>query len=186
MNAENTFEFNSVKYKEFLASFRNSSEEEVSLIVLAGPYHSNRNAALNELKREVYSEPIEIDLSDYISPYEEECYQNLDELFDSIDENASLVIFKKAELLNGVYTSYSSSAVKYGSPQVKYFLNKIENLNTAAVIEYKNLDELDRMVSRKADAVILFKEPSSLIDRLFWKIKNVHVHGSSFLSPRFH
>ena len=186
MSSENTFEYNSVNYKEFLKKFRNLSDSEHSLIVYAGPFSTNRKASLDELKREVIGEPVEIDLAELVTPYEEESYTNLDECFASIDENAPLVIFKNAEQLNGVYTGFTGSVVKYASPQEKYFLKNVDKIKAPVVVEFKEFDQLDRMMTRKADAVVLFKAPSSFIEKLAWKVQNVHVHGSHFLSPRPH
>lgn len=186
MNAQNTFEYNSLNYKEFLKKFRTQDQSKHTFIVFAGPFATNRNAALDELKREVLGEALEIDLADIIIPHEEETYQNLDKCIQSISENAPLIIFKNAEQLNGVYTAFTSSVVKYATPQEKYFLKKIKEINTPVVLEFKDFDQLDRMVVRMADAVVLFKAPSSLIEKLAWKVRNIHVHGSRFLSPRPH
>ena len=186
MNTENSFEYNSVNYKEFLKRFRNLGESKHTLIVYAGPFTINREASLDELKREVIGEPVVIDLAEIVTPYEEESYANIDECISSIDEKAPLVIFKNAEQLNGVYTGFTSSVVKYASPQEKYFLKNVSKIKAPVVLEFKEFDQLDRMVTRKADDVVLFKAPSSLIEKLAWKVQNVHVHGSHFLSPRPH
>ncbi|MEQ8525614.1 hypothetical protein [Gracilimonas sp.] len=186
MNAENTFEYNSVNYKEFLKKFRNTDSSKHTLIVYAGPFTTNRKASIDELKREVIGEAVVIDLAEVVTPYEEESYANIDECLSSIDDKAPLVIFKNAEQLNGVYTGFSGSVVKYASPQEKYFLKNVNKIKAPVVLEFKEFDQLDRMVVRKADSVVLFKAPSSLIERLAWKVQNVHVHGSNFLSPRPH
>lgn len=186
MNAKNTFEYRSANYKEFLKKFRTLDSSKHTLIVLAGPFTSNRKASLDELKREVLGEAIEIDLSEIITPYEEESYKNLDECIQDIEKNAPLVVFKNAEQLNGAYTAFSSSIVKYATPQEKYFLKKVKEINAPVVLEFKDFDQLDRMVVRTADSVVLFRAPSSLIEKLAWKAQNVHVHGSRFLSPRPH
>lgn len=186
MNAENTFEYNSVNYKDFLKRFRNLGDSEHILIAYAGPFTTNREASLDELKREVIGEPVIIDLAEVVTPYEEESYSNLDKCFSSIDEKAPLVIFKNAEQLNGVYTGFTGSVVKYASPQEKYFLNNVSKIKAPVVLEFKEFDQLDRMITRKADAVVLFKAPSSFIEKLAWKVQNIHVHGSRFLSPRPH
>lgn len=184
MNADNTFEYNSVNYKEFLKEFRNFNSSKHNLIVFAGPFHTNRNAALDELKREVIGEVLEIDLSGIITEFEEETYQNIDKTLNNIDPNAPLIIFKNAEQLNGAYTAYSGSIVKYATPQEKYFLKHVKSIKAPVVLEFKDFDQLDRTVVRTADSVVFFRPPSSLIEKLAWKLQNVHVHGSSFLSPR--
>lgn len=186
MNTKNMFEYKSTNYKEFLKKFRTFDSSEHSLVVLAGPFTSNREACLDELKREVLGDAVEIDLIDVITPYEEESYRNLDDCIQNIDENVPLVVFRNGEQLNGVYTAFSSSVVRYGSPQEKYFLRKVKEINAPVVVELKDVDQLDRMLIRKADAVVLFKAPSSLFEKLAWKMQHVHVHGSRFLSPRPH
>lgn len=186
MNAENTFEYNSVNYKEFLKKFRNYDSAKHNLIVFAGPFHTNRNAALDELKREVMGEVVEVDLAEIITPYEEETYQNIDAALEAIDQKAPLIIFRNAEQLNGAYTGFSGSIVKYATPQEKYFLQKVRSIQAPIVLEFKDFDQLDRTVVRTADSVVYFRPPSSLIEKLVWKLQNVHVHGSSFLSPRPH
>lgn len=184
MSTENTFDYNSASYKEFLKRFRELDGSKHMLIVFAGPFSTNRNAALDELKREVIGEAVTVDLAEIVTPYEEESYANLDECIQSIDENAPLVIFKNAEQLNGVYTGFTSSVVKYATPQEKYFLKKVSEVKAPVVLEFKELDELDLTVTRTADAVVRFKAPSSLIEKLAWKVQNIHVNGSNFLSAR--
>ncbi|MDR9415625.1 MAG: hypothetical protein RI564_05020 [Gracilimonas sp.] len=186
MNAENTFEYNSPKHKDLLKKFRQNESSAHMLIVFAGAFDTNRKAAVDELKREVLSEPAEIDLVEVITPFEQESFQNIDDCIDNIDPKAPLIIFRNAEQLNGVYTAYSSSIVKYATPQEKYFLKKIKEIKVPVLLEFKDLDQLDRTVTRTADAVVLFKPPSSLIEKFVWKLKNIHVNGSNFLSPRPH
>lgn len=184
MNANNTFEYNSVNYKEFLKRFRKFDSSNHNLIVFAGPFHTNRNASLNELKREVIGEAVEIDLAQVVTPYEEESYQNIDKALATIDAEAPLVVFRNAEQLNGAYTAFSGSVVKYATPQEKYFIQKVKSIPAPVVLEFKDFDQLDQTVVRTADAVVYFRPPSSLIEKLVWKLQNVHLHGSSFLSPR--
>ncbi|MAL16476.1 MAG: hypothetical protein CL670_10135 [Balneola sp.] len=184
MNKDNTFEYNSLNYKEFMKKFRNMDSSQHSLIVYAGAFTTNREASIDELKREVIGEAVEIDLAEIVTPYEEESYKNLDECFAAISDDAPLVVFRNAEQLNGVYTGFSSSIVKYASPQEKYFLRNVKKVKAPVVMEFKDLDQLDRMAQRTADAVVLFKSPSSLIEKLAWKVQNLHVHGSNFLSSR--
>lgn len=185
MNKENIFAYNTKEYKDFLKEFRALDGAKHMLIVFAGEFDTNRKAALDELKREVYDDASEIDLSeDIITPFEEESYRNIDECVESLKTDASLVIFRNAEQLNGAYTGFTSSVVKYATPQEKYFLKKIKELKVPVVLEFKDKEQLDPTVTRTADAVVKFPAPTSFIEKLAWKVKNVHVHGSHFLSPR--
>ncbi|MAO64882.1 MAG: hypothetical protein CL666_07760 [Balneola sp.] len=186
MKAENTFQYNSPKYKDLLKEFRQNDGSKHMLIVFAGAFDSNRNAAVDELKREIIGEPVEIDLTEIVTPYEEESYAQIDAHLNDIPSDSSLVIFRNAEQLNGVYTAFSASITKYATPQEKYLLNKIKDINCPVLLEFNDLDQLDRTVTRTADSVVLFNPPSSLLESIAWKIKNLHVHGSRFLSPRPH
>ncbi|MEX0724591.1 MAG: hypothetical protein WD357_03615 [Gracilimonas sp.] len=186
MNAENIFEYNSLNYKEFLKKFRDIDSSEHMLIVLAGAFTTNRKAALDELKREVIGDAVEIDLAELVTPHEEESYKNIEKVLSEIDAEAPLVVIRNPEQLSGAYTGFTSSIVKYATPQEKFFLKKITEINAPVVLEFKDVDQLDRTITRTADAVVIFREPSSLIEKLAWKVQNVHVHGSSFLSPRPH
>ena len=184
MNTENTFEYNSPKHKDFLKKFRQTDSSEHMLIVFAGSFDTNRKEAIDELKREIIGEAVEVNLAEIVTPYEEESYANIDDCIKEIDREAPLVIFRNSEQLNGVYTAFTSSAVKYATPQEKYFLKKIREINTPVLLEFKDLDQLDRTVSRTADFVVLFKPPSSLLEKVAWKVQNIRVNGSNFLSPR--
>lgn len=186
MKAENTFQYNSPKYKDLLKEFRQNDGSKHMLIVFAGAFDTNRNAAVNELEREIIGEPVEIDLTEIVTPYEEESYDNIDACLKKIDPKSTLVIFRNAEQLNGVYTAFSASITKYATPQEKYFLEKVKEINCPVLMEFNDLDQLDRTVTRTADSVVLFTPPSSLLENIAWKIKNLHVHGSRFLSPRPH
>jgi len=186
MAPRNTFDYNSSDHKQFLRTFRNLEENQHMLIVIAGDFTTDRKTSIDEMKREVLGDAIEIDLADVITPYEQESYDRLNQVLGDISEDAPLIIFKNAELLNGEYTGFTSSVVKYATPQEKHFLKQIKAINTPVVLELKNQDHLDMTIRRVADAVIICKAPTSLIEKLVWKIQNVHVHGSRFLSPRPH
>lgn len=186
MATKNIFDYNSSDYKQFLRTFRNLDDNQHMLIVIAGDFTTDRKISIDEMKREVMGEAVEIDLSDIITPYEEESYERLNEVIEGISTDAPLVIFRNAELLNGEYTGFTSSIVRYATPQEKHFLKQVKTINAPVVVELKNQDHLDTTMRRLADIVVLCKAPSSFIEKLAWKIQNIHVHGSRFLSPRPH
>lgn len=186
MATKNTFDYNSSEYKQFLRTFRDLDENQHMLIVIAGDFTTDRKISIDEMKREVLGDAVEIDLTDIITPDEEESFMHLNEVIQSISVDAPLVIFRNAELLNGEYTGFTSSIVRYATPQEKNFLKQVSTINAPVVLEFKDQDHLDMTVRRVADAVVICKAPNSFIEKIAWKIQNIHVHGSKFLSPRPH
>ncbi|MEX0720728.1 MAG: hypothetical protein WD059_08680 [Balneolaceae bacterium] len=184
MSTENTFDFNSSEYKEFIKKYRNKETKTHSLIVFAGEFSTDRSSAIDELQRETMGEAIEVDLSEIITQNEEESYSNIDASLEKIDDDVPLVIFRNAELLNGAYTGYSNSQVIYSTPQEKYFLKKIKQISAPVLLELSNVNQLDMTLARTADVVVHFNAPSSFLEKMAWKFQNIHVHGSRFLSPR--
>ena len=177
------FNFNSTLYKEFLQDFRDNPTQQ-RVIVFAGNFSENRKYALSQFESETIGETKEISLSDYITSSEKESYSNLDDLFSQLNETNSLIVFKEAEQLCGVYVGHTYSVVKYATPQEKYFLKKLKELECSVILEFENEDHLDKAIERIADAIIRFPVPSSRLEKLFFWFTQVRVHGSNLPSHR--
>lgn len=177
------FDFNSTSYKEYLKDFRNNTERK-RIIVFAGNFAENRKYALTQFEAETLGETKKINLSDYISVSEEESYAKLDTLFEDLRSVDSLIVFKEAEQLCGVYVGHTYSVVKYATPQEKYFIKKLQQLNCSSILEFENEAHLDKAIQRVADAVVRFRVPSSKLEKLFFWLTQVRVHGSNLPSRR--
>lgn len=173
------FDYNSTDYNTFLKSYRQNQDEK-KILVLAGNFEAHRKYAIEQLISETVGEVVTVDLSDYITKFEEETYRKLDELFQKLESVDGLVVFKGAESLCGPYTGFTYSVEKYATPQEKYFLKKLDDLNCSCILEYLSLEHLDHTITRKADAVIRFRVPGSIIERLFFWLSQISVNGSSF------
>jgi len=179
------FDYNSDDYKNFLSFFRNSENlNRHSLFVFAGENETERECAFEEVCRELMSEPKVISLFDIITKDEAQSRENTDRLVESIDPKTELVFCKDGEQLCGVYTGYTYSVVKYATPQERYFLKKIKELPIPVIVELSHEDHLDKTLSRQADAVIKFNAPKAFFDKLFWKLSQIHVNGSTLPSQR--
>ncbi|MBO6621037.1 MAG: hypothetical protein JJ892_03605 [Balneola sp.] len=177
------FDFNSTSYKEFLKNFRNDTEKK-RVIVFAGNFAENRKYALSQFETEVMGDSIHVSLEDHISGSETETYKKLDQLFERLSSISSLIIFKNAEQLCGVYVGHTYSVVKYATPQEKYFINKLKELNCSCIIEFENENHLDKAIERVADAIVRFRVPSSIIEKVFFWLSQVRVNGSNLPSRR--
>ena len=156
----NTFYFNSTLYKEYLKDFRNNPDKS-RIIVFAGTFAKNRKYALTQFETEAIGDTKKIFLSEYISGSEKDSYEKLDALFENLKSINSLIVFKEAEQLCGVYVGHTYSVVKYATPQEKYFIKKLKELNCSSIIEFENETHLDKTLEKAADAVVRFRVPSS-------------------------
>jgi hypothetical protein len=181
--SSNTFDFNSTSYKEYLKEFRNNSDRK-RIIVFAGNFKENRNYALSQFEAETLGETKKISLADYISGSESDSYEKLDSLFEELKTINSLIVFKEAEQLCGVYVGHTYSVVKYATPQEKYFIKKLQDLNCSSILEFENESHLDKAIERVADAVVRFRVPSSKLEKLFFWLTQVRVNGSNLPSRR--
>ena len=177
------FDYNSTSYNEFLKDFRNDPSQK-KIIVFAGNFSENRKYALTQFETEVIGEAKKISLNDFVTASEEETFKNLDLLFDELRSINSLIVFKDAEQLCGVYVGHTYSVVKYATPQEKYFIKKLKELNCSCIIEFENENHLDKAIERVADAVVQFKVPSSIIEKVFFWLTQVRVNGSNLPSRR--
>ena len=177
------FDYNSTLYKQFLKNFRNNPDQK-KIIVFAGNFSGNRTFALSQFETEVLGETKKISLNDYISASEQDTFKNLDALFNELKSINSLVIFKDAEQLCGVYVGHTYSVVKYATPQEKYFIKKLKELNCSCIIEFENENHLDKAIERVADAIVRFRVPSSVIEKVFFWLSQVRVNGSNLPSRR--
>jgi len=177
------FDFNSTSYKEYLKEFLNNPSKK-RVIIFAGNFSENRKYALTQFESETIGETKEVSLADYISGSEKDSYLKLDNLFKDLSKVDSLVVLKNAEQLCGVYVGHSYSVVKYATPQEKYFIKKLKELNCSVILEFENEDHLDKAIERVADAVVRFPVPSSLLEKFFFWFTQVRVHGSNLPSQR--
>lgn len=176
--------YGSREYKDFLNQYSRSSKDTPRLLVLAGEYETERSYAIEELKRETEGDIVEVDLEDIIELAEKKSYANTDKMIEELNPNAELILFRNGAILNGEYTGFTASAVKYATPQEKYFLKKIKSIPALKVIELGSAEFLDRRLVNEADYIFLFTAPDSFLEKIIWNLKSVHVHGSRFYSPR--
>jgi len=179
------FEYNSADYRDFIRLFGSSDKPKAhALYLFAGVNDTNRKCAIDEVCREVLSEPVDKSLADIISKDEGETRANIDALISEVNPNAEVLILRDGEQLCGVYTGYTYSVVKYATPQERYFLKKIKDLPLPVIVEFRNEDHLDETIEREADAIVKFNPPQSFFDRIFWRLSQIHVNGSILPSNR--
>ncbi len=177
------FDYNSTSYNEFLDDFRKNPSKK-RIIILAGNFKENRTFALSQFEMEALGNIKEIYLSDYITEFENETYQKLNGLFEKLKTLNSLIVFKKAEQLCGVYVGHTYSVVKYATPQEKYFIKKLNELAPPVILEFENEYNLDKAIERIADVIIRFPVPSSSIEKIFFAISQFRVNGSNLPCKR--
>lgn len=153
------------------------------LLLLAGPYKAGKKTVLGRLQKKL-GEFKEIDLREVIDLNEEQCFRNIDELFEYIGETEKNLLFRHGDALAGEYTGFTYSSTRYATPQEKYLLQKINGSEKFAVIDLDDVENIDKTLERFAQTAILFNGPASFPGKLLWKLKQVKVNGHRFSNKR--
>lgn len=149
------------------------------LTILAGDNQSARRSFMNDVKSKANKDLQVVDLGEVITSVEEESYQNIDSMLESLSSE-KFVWFKQGDDLDGVYTSFSSSVEQYATPQEKYLLKKMKGTEKVFFIEFEDESAVTNMLKRHAQTLITFPATNSFLSRL----KEITVHGSSFSTKR--
>lgn len=160
-----------------LNAFKNESSGK--LLVFAGKNRSDKKSFVSKLGNSV----TQVDLRNVVSTVEEETYENLESLFNSFSDN-EVVYLQNGDVLSGEYTGNTYSFRRYSTPQEKYLLKKIEQSQTGFVLDLLDEANVTNRMERVAQAIIRFDAPEGGLSRLFWKLKNISVHGHTFENKR--
>ncbi|MDZ7757472.1 hypothetical protein [Rhodohalobacter sp.] len=179
-NESKRFSHTSDKVDEILNAFK--SEPAGSLIVLAGKNRGDKKDLVSKLRKSD-TELKEIDLRNVISTVEEETYENIEELFNSLS-GGEIVYLNNGDVLSGEYTGNTYSFRRYATPQEKYLLTKIEESKSGFILDLLDEANVNNLLERKSKAVIEFKAPKSGLGKFFWKLKQIGVHGHTFENKR--
>lgn len=153
------------------------------LLLFVGPYKAGKKNILSKIEKKIGSFK-EIDLRDVIRLDEEACFKKIDELFSYIGETEKNLVFKHGDALAGEYTGFTYSSTRYATPQEKYLLKKINGSEKFVIIDLEEMENIDKTLERYAQSAVIFDRPSSLFGKLFWKLKQFHVHGHTFANKR--
>lgn len=152
-------------------------------MLVIGPYAEARENLLPRIETKVgmYKE---IDLRDIILLNEDACFKKIDELFSSIEENRKSLLFRHGDALAGEYTGFTYSSTRYATPQEKYLLKKITDCEKFVVIEFEDIDSIDKTLERYAHITIICDKPTSAMGKFLWRLKQIKVNGHTFSNKR--
>ncbi len=153
-----------------------------NFIVLAGKNRGDKKSLVNKLQKSD-SKVKTVDLRDIISTVEEETYENIEELFNSLSDG-EIVYLNNGDVLSGEYTGNTYSFRRYATPQEKYLLKKIENSNSGFILDLLDEANVNNLLERKSSSVVEFKPPKGGLGKLFWRLKQVSLNGHTFENKR--
>ena len=179
-NKSNRFSHTADDVEEILNSFK--ADPSGKLIVLAGKNRGDKKNLVNKLQKSG-AEVKAIDLRNIVSTVEEETFENVEELIGALN-GGEIVYLNNGDVLSGEYTGNTYSFRRYATPQEKYLLNKIEESSSGFVLDLLDEANVNNLIERKSKAVIEFKAPKSGLGKLFWRLKQIGVHGHTFENKR--
>ncbi|MEX1267437.1 MAG: hypothetical protein WEA56_00430 [Balneolaceae bacterium] len=168
---------------DYLESLRGVKTDPYYLLLLAGPYKKAKEPFLKDLEKSV-GELAHVDLRGIVSPNEEQTYKNIDAFFDSTGTEKNIYFFN-GDVLCGEYTAYTYSGTRYATPQSRYLLKAIQSFGKMVILDFKDVDSVDKTLHRMAHKMIRFEHPISFFDKLLWRLNKVTVHGHEFSNKRF-
>ena len=154
-------------------------ESTYYLLILAGKNRSAKKQIMDKLKKESLDFH-EIDLREIISTIEEDCYENIDSLFENLPDSPRHLYMNNADVLSGEYTGFTYSSVRYATPQEKYLLQKIRSSERIVVLDLLDKANITKTLERTAQTAIECDPSSGLLS----KLKQIRIHGHTFENKR--
>ncbi|MEX1062696.1 MAG: hypothetical protein WEC12_03765 [Balneolaceae bacterium] len=154
------------------------------LLLLTGPYIKGKKRFLEKMSSAFGRTVTHTDLRDVVTPNLKETQKNIDDLFNSLTEDDYLLFFSHGDRLCGAYTGFTYSKTRYVTPQERYLLEKLKNLEKIVIFDIQDEDNIDNRLKRYAHSLIRFRKPRSLWKRFTWKMDNIDFHGHTFTSKR--
>lgn len=171
--------------KSFVDSLVNLNVDASSyLVLMLGKYQKGKKQFLKDVSAKTGTEIVTVDLDEVITSKEEESFRNIDQLFEQLADQSRYIYFANGDRLGGVYTGYSYSVERYSTPQERYFLDKMNASEKIAFLDLKDRFNANATLRRLSQAIISFDQPKSFINKLFWKLGQIRVHGSKFESTK--
>lgn len=171
--------------KNYISGLSNISvDSSYYLLLLVGPYQKGKKIFLSQLSGELNEKINHIDLSEVVSFDESETRKNINSLFPNFTEKGKILFFSNADRLCGAYTGYTSSSKRYATPQERYLLKKLKELEKFIIFDIQDPYNADATMRRYAHHAVIFDRPKSLFSKLTWKLGSVTFHGHEFETER--
>lgn len=154
------------------------------LCLFLGLYQPDKKKARKQLASSLNREIKVMDMEALVSKVESETFEKLDQLFATLDQADDILYFKNGDKLCGTYTSYTSSLIKYATPQERYFLKKVKAFKGLVILDIDEFAFADKTLRRAAHSVVSFTLPNSIFKRFFWHLKNYSTNGSELRTDR--
>ncbi len=155
-------------------------ETPYKLVVLSGRNQSAKKSITGRIEGAIK----EVDLRNVISTSEEESFQNIDSLFESLEKDNHVIYLTNGDVLSGEYTGHTYSHRRYATPQEKHLLRKVSESGRAILIEFTDNANVNSAIERHAHAIIECTAPQSGLGKLLWRLKNIRLHGHTFENRR--
>jgi hypothetical protein len=154
------------------------------LLLLVGPYQKGKKIFLSQLSDELNEKISHIDLGNVVSIDESETIKNIDSLFSNLTEKRKILFFSNADRLCGAYIGYTYSSKRYATPQERYLLAKLKEIEKVIIFDIQDPYNADATMRRYAHHAVIFDRPKSLFSKLTWKLGSVTFHGHEFETER--
>jgi len=154
------------------------------LLLLVGPHQKAKKEFLSKLSEKINEKINQVDLKNIVTVDEQESVKKIDSLFGNLPNGSRVLFFSNTDRLCGAYTGYTYSSKRYATPQERYLLQKLKNIEKIVIFDLQDPYNADATMRRFAHHAILFDKPTSLFAKLTWKLGSVTFHGHQFENER--
>jgi AAA+ superfamily predicted ATPase len=110
-----------------------------------------------------------VDLAGVVSKWIGETEKNLDRIFSAAEDTNAILFFDEADALFGKRSEVQDSHDRYANIEVSYLLQKMDQLDGAAILATNKMDNLDEAFLRRLSFIVRFPFPSPDDRRRIWE-----------------
>ncbi|MFU8811637.1 MAG: hypothetical protein ACNA78_01645 [Balneolaceae bacterium] len=154
------------------------------IVLLLGRHRKAKKRFYNRLKKSLGSSLKTVDLTSVISQKETTSVERIDHVFSALSSSETYLYLENGDSLGGVYTGFSYSVERYSTPQERHLLRAIQQSERVVFIDLDDPHTVTKSMGRLAQVAITFSEPGSFLEKLFWPLKQITLHGHQFESRR--
>jgi SpoVK/Ycf46/Vps4 family AAA+-type ATPase len=131
------------------------------LLLLAGPPGIGKAAAAKLIASEMGRPLYRIDLSSVVSKYIRETEENLQKLFERVENADVVLLFDEADAMLGKRTEVGEAANRYATPDATALMERIEAYSGIVILSTNFIENLDPAIRDRARFVLEVSSPES-------------------------
>ncbi|MEO8398769.1 MAG: ATP-binding protein [Ignavibacteriaceae bacterium] len=163
-------DFLSDEFYELLSSLNKLVNRDKKILLFFSPEKVAKEMSIEILRENVKRKVQIINLQKSDSKYIGETEKNLTKIFNDAELSEAILFFDEADALFGKRKDSQDSNGKYSQIDKNYIFKRLESFRGIIILVMYKSENIDSIM-QKIDVIIRFPYFTTLIRRLFWKVK---------------